>query len=80
MISWLPVCKLVQCIEFNTCKCFFVLFFNAYVYLCYICRFATLANYQVDHGNSSSEDEGQAFYAGGSEHRYISHLMRVWPI
>ena len=29
-------------------------------------RFATLANYQKDE-NSSSSDEGQAFYAGGSE-------------
>ncbi|XP_033753346.1 NSFL1 cofactor p47-like [Pecten maximus] len=30
-------------------------------------RFATIGNYQTQDSSSSSEDEGQAFYAGGSE-------------
>ncbi|XP_069131958.1 NSFL1 cofactor p47-like [Argopecten irradians] len=30
-------------------------------------RFATLGNYQTQESSSSEEDEGQAFYAGGSE-------------
>ena len=34
-------------------------------------RFGTIsALAQSDSDNSDSEDKGQAFYAGGSEHRY----------
>lgn len=49
-----------------------LVFFYCIIYVLILCftRFGTIsALSQSDSDNSDSEDKGQAFYAGGSEHR-----------
>lgn len=48
---------------------FFLFIVSFMLFLCFT-RFGTIsALSQSDSDNSDSEDKGQAFYAGGSEHR-----------
>jgi hypothetical protein len=42
------------------------------------CRFGTIGGLRGDEETDSSEEEGQAFYAGGSERRYEGVILCVW--